>query len=508
VHDGLVKALAFSPDGQTLAVGAAILESGQRGQVRLWRLPAAEPMGGPLFHPLPVWALAFAPDGRLLLTGCEDGRARFFEPLSGRLIGRPLIHEGNVTSVAFSPDGSTAATSSAGGDHSGASARLWDVPSQPAVVRALPIGRDASYVAELTPEPLLLLAANASPNEIERFDVHTAQRRDPPLRHGAIVRAVTIVPGSREVLTFGDDRTAKAWDLETGALRRTRTIDAVVGRAVVAPDGRSLLTASRDGSVCLRDLSTLEPRVGPLARPMGIGGIAFAADSTPLWIEAGDTDSACWRLTPEGRAERIAQWDDGVRSCGFGPGAALVVTRGRANRPVVRSPFADAPQGPVAARHADQILDFAVSHDGSFFVTGSFDGTARLWDVATGKPLGPPLLHPRRVTRVMLSADDRLLATQSDAAYLWPIPPPVDVPAAEVRRRIERLTGQELDAQGVVRDRLAPPLDPMRQSSRHAPRDEPGHVTRSLTATFQPRDSLATVEEAADQARSPATRRC
>ena len=59
----------------------------------------------PLAHPKPVWALAFDPSGHFLLTGCEDGRARFFVAATGTLLDRPLAHEGTVAAVAFSPDG-------------------------------------------------------------------------------------------------------------------------------------------------------------------------------------------------------------------------------------------------------------------------------------------------------------------------------------------------------------------------------------------------------------------
>lgn len=43
--------------------------------------------------------------------------------------------------------------------------------------------------------------------------------------------------------------------------------------------------------------------------------------------------------------------------------------------------------------HLAYILAMAFSPDSKLVVTGSMDRTAQLWDAATGEPLGPPLLH-------------------------------------------------------------------------------------------------------------------
>ena len=81
------------------------------------------------------------------------------------------------------------------------------------------------------------------------------------------------------------------------------------------------------------------------------------------------------------------------------------------------------------------------------------DGIARLWDLATGKPIGPPVLS-HGATAVAASPDGRLLA--AGGAYgrvvLKEMPRPFEGDPAHVRAHVEGVTGLELDDRGGVRE--------------------------------------------------------
>ena len=61
------------------------------------------------------------------------------------------------------------------------------------------------------------------------------------------------------------------------------------------------------------------------------------------------------------------------------------------------------------------------SPDGTRVVTASEDRTARLWDAATGKPLGEPMKHADAVGYAAFSPDGTRIATasQDETARLW-----------------------------------------------------------------------------------------
>jgi WD40 repeat protein len=71
--------------------------------------------------------------------------------------------------------------------------------------------------------------------------------------------------------------------------------------------------------------------------------------------------------------------------------------------------------------HEEGIKSVAFSPDSRTLVTASYDKTARLWDVATGKTIFVLRGHEDRVTRTRISPDGKAIATTSadKTVLLW-----------------------------------------------------------------------------------------
>jgi WD40 repeat protein len=128
-------ALEFSPDGKTIAGGSF------DGRWRLWEVTgkklqevaavAPPPAKTPATTPSSVTALAFSPDGKSIAVGSQDSQIYLFQTADGKFI-RPLPgHASAITSLAFHPTGTVLASAS-----KDRTIRLWN-PANAQVLKAL-----------------------------------------------------------------------------------------------------------------------------------------------------------------------------------------------------------------------------------------------------------------------------------------------------------------------------------------------------------------------------------
>jgi WD40 repeat protein len=125
----VVRALAFSPDGKTLAVGEGTPTAA--GAVRLLDVEAGKITTSFEQAKDVVSTLALSPDGHRLAAGVCDGAVLIYDLTAGKLETTINGHTEGVLGIRFSPDGKTLAT--AGADRT---LRLWEVGTWKPVSRS------------------------------------------------------------------------------------------------------------------------------------------------------------------------------------------------------------------------------------------------------------------------------------------------------------------------------------------------------------------------------------
>ena len=231
-HADYVRSIAFSPDGKMLAAAGGSQARG--GEIKIWDVQSHQLLRTFAGHQDSIYSVAWSPDGKLIASGSYDKTAKLWDAETGKELFALQDHIDAVFSVAFSPDGKRLATAS-----QDRTVKIWNVGT----------GRRLYTLSDA-------------------LDGLTG---------------VAYSPDGSEIAAAGYDKTIYVWKLaeDEGHLRQSLIADQDSILAIAwAGDAQTLVTASSDGSIRLRNPATLD--------------LTSVLDRQPDWVETLD-------LSPDGK---------------------------------------------------------------------------------------------------------------------------------------------------------------------------------------------------------------
>ena len=391
-----VRALAFSPDDRTLAVGST---TGRYAQVSLVDRRTHRRLAAAVTRANQVTAdVAFSPDGRTFVTGevvsgamnppdevlilrrVADARElRRSEPIrGGRVVGWTkrgflLVTSGEDTSFLVDP-------------RSFRRVRTFHVSGAPALA---PTGDTAAFGS---PE-----------GGITVVDLATGDMRSMTRRVGGGVEALAFSPDGKVLASASDDGSIGIWDVPTASLRERFAGHAGAARApVFSREGSTLYSGSSDGSVIVWDVTgrrrlgrpfrfSPRPAAGNGPQPQTVNAstsVAVSPDGSVFATTPGPRRVTLWRSRDQSVIGELRGPVDEVDSLAFSHDGRLLAATGNLPQTVVWN---------VAARKILRLLGpagdggatgVAISPDDRLVASGGVDGIVRVYELSTGREIG------------------------------------------------------------------------------------------------------------------------
>ncbi len=385
--------------------------------------------------------LAFAADGKTLVSCGTDDGVRFWDAATGKEIPRvpePALFQ----HMALSPDGKLLALMDRREKPQDGYIAIHDFASG-RLLRHFGLSPDCRAKLLFSPDGKIL-AGFQRDNDIQLWDPATGHHLHTLKGHKGFVWSIAFFADSKTIISGSADKTIRFWDVATGKQLRQIQHNQKVGKIVLSSNGKLLASIDRgddwrdpDNHIRLWDAASgkevrrLDMPAKNINSPWlaGFVSLRFAPDGKTLVTGGMDGMLRIWDAATGREIRHFSGFAVEPHELIFAPdGKSLAVVDGYATIRLIR--LADGKDLVTCRGHRGGVSSVAVAPDCQAIVTTSYDDTLRFWEPATGRELRQravganafPTLQPDGRTYLAIGRDHthRLhdLATGEELAVL------------------------------------------------------------------------------------------
>ncbi len=446
-HTDYVSAANFSSNGRYIVTGSG------DGTAKVWEVSTSRELKTLAGHTGEVSAANFSSDGHYIVTGSSDGTAKVWEVSTGRVLKTLSGHKGYVSAANFSSDGRYIVTGSSDG-----TAKVWEV-STGRVLKTLSGHKGSVSAANFSSDGRYIVTGSRD-GTAKVWEVSTGRELKTLSGHSGNVSAANFSSDGRYIVTGSWDSTAKVWEVSTGhELKTLSGQSGSVSAANFSSDGRYIVTGSWDGTAKVwevstgRELKTLSGHTAdvsvvnfsPDGRYIVTGGcrdrkVYPIYDGISIPAESSDKTAKVWEVSSGRELKTLSGPSGNVLAANISSDGCFIVTGGRYRKTY---PMSDDSTIPIMRRdgtakvwdlssgrelktflgHTGEVSAANFSSNGRYIVTGSSDKTAKVWEISTGRELKTLSGHTGEVSAANFSSNGRYIVTGSSdkTAKVWEI---------------------------------------------------------------------------------------
>ncbi|WP_088892386.1 NACHT and WD40 repeat domain-containing protein [Leptolyngbya ohadii] len=411
-HQGLIRSIMFSSDGETLASGS------EDGTVRLWNSKNGQCLLVLDQHTKGIWAVLFDSNDKVVASGA-DGVITIWDYQNNSSITLQG-HTNRIRSIAIDRNRNILASGS-----EDTTIRLWDMNNNNCIsvleghnnwIRSVAISSDGKLLASGSEDQVIkvwnisearclntwvgsvsftkaiafskdgrTLASSSQENSIKLWSVDEALPRKVLLGHSSFVRSLSFSSDDTRIISGSDDGSIKIWDTESGKQIRTLTGHTGWVNSVSSNDRNSLVVSGGEDKIvriwdikssrCLRELN---------GHTDGIRAVTFCLEGKRIASGSADRSVKIWDASDGRCITTLKGHQDWIISVAFSHCGRLLAT-GSSGKNIKVWNLESSQQILEFNEHQDWVYSVLFSPDDSSLISNSRDGTIKIWSIASGK---------------------------------------------------------------------------------------------------------------------------